>query len=446
MIYDPVDLDADGNDELMVRDQSGQFWWVQFRLPTPIRQKIPVPKDFNLYSSLRGQMVVVRHLQTRRTFLITRQGKKWAMKNLGRLYSVEVKDADQDGQVNDVIVWRGQTRRVFSRMKDGTIIERSNLPDFRVDLDGDGKEDAVYVIGQDVRVRFSSGQKASLKPPPNTLTAVADMDGDKIAEIVGDELSSAYRGIYRRFHCWRYENGRWRKSSSPKFDPKFNKVVWLVFGGGASSGFSPKERLFWGERGAYPLVVTMEGRRAKVWEVRWQKGKWTKRLIGEVPEHNASVRYFAPMGQGWVVAGSISPPEWQEWPWFKVRQYLRRFLPFLHEPQSRFFVYVWDGQRRWTLLGRWKERWTSVDRWWGDIQLADMDGDGEQELALAFPKRVLVAKFENGRWRTSWVEVPFVNCEPMWTFYGFRYGGREWALYQEADSNRCFAIALEKQQ
>ena len=104
VIYDPVDLDADGNDELMVRDQSGQFWWVQFRLPTPIRQKIPVPKDFNLYSSLRGQMVVVRHLQTRRTFLITRQGKKWAMKNLGRLYSVEVKDADQDGQVNDVIV------------------------------------------------------------------------------------------------------------------------------------------------------------------------------------------------------------------------------------------------------------------------------------------------------------------------------------------------------
>ena len=104
------------------------------------------------------------------------------------------------------------------------------------------------------------------------------------------------------------------------------------------------------------------------------------------------------------------------------------------------FAYGWDGQRRWSLLGQ----------WWGEtvrgVQLADMDGDKQRELAVAFPKKVLIFKFEDGRWRKIGVEVPFVEYEHFsLSPLGLRYGGREWAVFQEAGTFRCVAIALERQ-
>jgi hypothetical protein len=428
-----VDLDADGNDELLVLDKSGQLWWVQFRLPKPIRQKIPVPKDAEWFTNFRGQMLVFMHPKTRRAFLITRQGGKWATKDLGILNGCAVKDADYDGQVNDVVVWRGQTRTVFSRLKDGTIVERPDLPDWRAELDGDGKDDEVYLARQTemVHIRCSSGRKASLKLPPFTFIAVADMDGDKVAEIFGAEEL----GVGWCFHCWRYENGRWLKNSSPKF----GDMRWYVAGSDAFLGFAEAEEamsLVRDEKGAYLLAVTLEGQHAKIWEVRWREGKWTKRLTGEVPEPCEEIA-FVRVGQHWIVIGFSSPPKWQKWLWEKVGQPLQRFFPFLHEPRERVFVYGWDGKRRWALLGRWRE-----DSLLG-VKLADMDRDGKQEVSIAFLKRVLVAKFEDGRWRTGWVEMPFVWYKPVGDFFGFRYGGREWAIYQGRDGHRCIAIALE---
>jgi hypothetical protein len=356
------------------------------------------------------------HPKTRRTFLVTRQGEKWATKDLGILKGI-VEDADHDGQVNDVVVWRGQRRTVFSRLKDGTIVERPDLPDWRADLDSDGKKDAVYQVSEtEVHIHCSSGRKASLKLSPSTFIAVADMDGDKVAEIVGAERL----GVGWCFHCWRYENGRWRNSASPKF------------GGDAASRFL----LFRDEKGAYLLAVTLEGQHARIWEVRWREGKWTKRLMDKVPEPCEEIA-FVRVGQHWIVIGFSSPPKWQKWLWEKIGHRLQRFLPFLHEPQGRFFVYGWDGKRRWALLGRWRE-----DSLLG-VKLADMDGDRKQEVSIAFPKRVLVAKFEDGRWHTGWVEVPFAEYEPIVDIFGFRYGGWEWAIYQDRDSHRCIAIALE---
>ncbi len=439
-----VDLNADGNDELFVIDHSGQWRWVQFSPTTTIRQKIPVPKgaslrhDIGITTLYRAQLLTFEPPQTHQVFIVTRQGKRWAVKDLGKLKGnefVEVKDADHDGQVNDVVVWRGQTRKVFSRLKDGTIVERPDLPDWRADLDGDGKDDAVYAMfrqvsylrtEEEVQVHFSSGRKATLRLWfPIT---IVDMDGDKVAEIVDQELISS---LEYRLHCWRYRNGGWHKSSSPKFE--FGDA-WL--------GFPSEWRrtvLLRDEKGAYLLVVTKEGQRVKVWKVQWRKGKWTKRLMGEVPKHNAEFVYFVfiRVGRDWIVFGDISPPKWQKWLWDKVGQHLKRFLPFLQEPQLRFFVYGWDGKRRWTLLGRWNRRHFK------GYQLADMDGDGKRELALAFPKKVLVAKFEDGRWQTGWVKVPFELQPILITHDGFRYGGREWALFQERDGNRCVAIALE---
>jgi hypothetical protein len=432
-----VDLDADGNDELLVLDKSGQLWWVQFRLPKPIRQKIPVPKDAEWFTNFRGQMLVFMHPKTRRAFLITRQGGKWATKDLGILKGCAVKDADYDGQVNDVVVWREQRRTVFSRLKDGTIVERPDLPDWRADLDGDGKEDAVYQVSEtEVRIHCSSGRKASLKLPPFTFIAVTDMDGDKVAEIIGVE---GYGGVcHLHLHCWRYENRRWFESSSQEF----GKMFWLgMLGDDTSllflaSGFGGVW-LFLDEKDAWLLAVTVEKWRAKFWEVRWREGKWTKRLMGEVPERNANKIWLVRKGQDWMVGGWASLPKWQKWLWEKIGQPLQHFFPFLHEPQGRVFVYGWDGKRRWALLGRWRE-----GNFLG-VQLADMDGDRKREVSIAFPKRVLVAKFEDGRWHTGWVEVPFVWYKPVGVFFGFRYGGREWAIYQDRDSHHCIAIALE---
>jgi len=447
-----VDLDANDNDELVVRDKDRQLWWVQFSPTVVARQKIPVPKGaYRYWASTPNvvQLLDFEHPQTHQVLLITRHGEKWLTEDLGKSGIVIVKDADQDGQVNDVIVWHGQTRRVFSRMKDGTIIERSNLPDFQADLDGDGKEDAVYVkpvpvywiVGK-VCVRFSSGSKASLMPYLPYI-AVIDMDGDKVAEIVGIErrwISSIAAPEYC-FHCWRYENGRWRKSLSPKF----GGIEWFVDNGDASFGFPPRETdiLIRDEKGAYLLAVTKKGRRVKVWEVRWQKDKWTKRLMGEVPKHIAESAYlivFTRVGQGWIMVGRMLPPVWQCLLWGMVGRHLQRFLPFLRESRGHFFVYGWDGQQKWTLLGRWSNN--SVM----GFRLADMDGDGEQELVLAFPKRVLVAKFEDGRWRKVWTEVPPFAKYGMIGVGSIRYGGREWALFHQEKRNgsRCVAIALEK--
>jgi hypothetical protein len=165
-----------------------------------------------------------------------------------------------------------------------------------------------------------------------------------------------------------------------------------------------------------------------------ENGEWH---MGEVPERNANEIWRVRRGRDWMVGGWASPPNWQKWLWEKIGQPLQHFFPFLHEPQGRVFVYGWDGKRRWALLGRWRE-----GNFLG-VKLADMDGDGKQEVSIAFPKRVLVAKFEDGRWHTGWVEVPFANYEPIRGFFGFRYGGREWAIYQDKGSHRCVAIALE---
>ncbi|MFA0738863.1 MAG: hypothetical protein LKKZDAJK_001982 [Candidatus Fervidibacter sp.] len=252
-------------------------------------------------------------------------------------YAIWVTDADHDGQINDVVVWRGQKRTVFSRLKDGTIVERPTLRDWGANSDGDGKDDEVYeMLGQasymwikaEVRVHFASGRKLSLKPcfP----IAITDLDGDKVAEIVGAEIVS---GKEYRFLCWCYENGKWSKGESPKFVGSF------VLIGDAALRFP----LFWDEKGADLLAVTLEGQHAKIWDVRWQKGKWTKRLMGKVPERNANNIYLVRKGQDWMVGGWASPPEWQRWLWEKVGQPLQRFLPFLHEPQGRFLPMAGTG-------------------------------------------------------------------------------------------------------
>jgi hypothetical protein len=48
----------------------------------------------------------------------------------------------------------------------------------------------------------------------------------------------------------------------------------------------------------------------------------------------------------------------------------------------------------------------------------------------------------------GWVEVPFVEYvfkEEGDIPSGLRYGEREWAIFQEANSHRCVAIALERE-
>jgi hypothetical protein len=85
--------------------------------------------------------------------------------------------------------------------------------------------------------------------------------------------------------------------------------------------------LFLDEKDAWLLAVTVEERRAKFWEVRWREGKWTKRLMGKVPELCSEIG-FVRAGQSWIVAGFSSKPEWQEWLWWEIEQHLQRFFPF----------------------------------------------------------------------------------------------------------------------
>jgi hypothetical protein len=423
-----VDLDADGNDELLVTDPSEQVWWVQFRLPSPIRQKIPVPKDAELYSA-GGQMAVFRCPETSQAFLVTRKGGKWFLKDLGKVDDAKVMDADHDGQVNDaIVVLKKGKRTVFSRMKDGTIVERPDLPSWQADLDSDGKNDVVYETKQGLQVKFASGRKAFLELPYWRSISVLDMDGDKMAEIVVVEwIRFEWVGsIPYLFHCWHYENGRLRRSSSQ------------TFGGGAVIG-----GLFRGREGAHIVAVTREGRLMKIWEVRWRKGKWTKRLMGlKALEPGVDDIRLIRAGQYWLMFTENSLPKWQRWLWSRIGQPLQRFLPFLREPKTQFSVWGWDGRQRWSFLGRWRYESIQAGQW------VDMDGDGRKELALAFPKKVFIAKFEDGRWRTRWVEVPFVEYvfkEEGDIPSGLRYGEREWAIFQEANSHRCVAIALERE-
>jgi len=73
--------------------------------------------------------------------------------------------------------------------------------------------------------------------------------------------------------------------------------------------------LFLDEKDAWLLAVTVEKWRAKFWEVRWREGKWTKRLMGEVPERNAKKLLSSVWGKiGWWVVGHHLP-KWQKWLW-----------------------------------------------------------------------------------------------------------------------------------
>ncbi len=438
-VWSFVDLDMDGNNELLVQDEDKQWWWVHFRPTATVRQKIPVPKEVHLedevFISDRAQLLAFCDFQTEQGFLIAWQSEKWLAKNLGKLKRNEdlvVCDADGDGKVNDVVLWRGQIWTVFSRMKDGTIVERTNLPNFQADFDGDGKDDAVYIVRGEVSVHLSSGHKTSLKTYAFPIATI-DMDGDKVSEIVGVEWIMGNEWYFR---CWRYENGRWRESSSPKL----GGINWSVINDDALGKLTP----FRDEKGTYLLAVTKDDKQVEVWEVRWQKGKWKKKLMGEVPEHFAESKHsiddfgfvdFMRVGRDWIVVGKVSPPKWQEWLWEKLGKHSQRFLTFLQKPQARLFVYGWDGKQKWNLLGRWSGKTFT------DFCLADMDGDGKREFSIAFQRKVLVAKFEDRQWCKVWVKVPFVEYGTK--IYGFRYGGREWAIYQEWDSHRCVAIALE---
>jgi hypothetical protein len=81
-----VDLDADGNDELLAQDKDGQWWWVQFSPTAVARQKIPIPKDANCWPIIsRGQMLAFWHPQIRQALLITRQGKKMGNERFGQI-------------------------------------------------------------------------------------------------------------------------------------------------------------------------------------------------------------------------------------------------------------------------------------------------------------------------------------------------------------------------
>ena len=122
-----VDLDADGNDELLVVDRNRQYWWVQFRPHAFTRQKIPVPKNpFTSSLILRGQILALNY--SGRILFTTRQGEKWVLKEL-RGFTIAIVDADHDGQFNDAVLWLEDKRKtVFSRSRDGVIVERPNLP------------------------------------------------------------------------------------------------------------------------------------------------------------------------------------------------------------------------------------------------------------------------------------------------------------------------------
>jgi hypothetical protein len=89
--------------------------------------------------------------------------------------------------------------------------------------------------------------------------------------------------------------------------------------------------------------VTLKGQHAKIWQVRWREGKWTKRLMGEVPERNANKIWLVRKGQDWMVVGWASLPKWQKWLWEKIGHRLQRFFPFLHEPQEGFLSMAGTG-------------------------------------------------------------------------------------------------------
>ncbi len=396
-----------------------------------------MPKDAELYR-VGGQIAVCKCPNTFQAF--TRKGGKWFLKDLGKVGYAEVTDADYDGQVNDaIVVFKNGKRTVFSRMKDGTIVERPDLLSWQADLDGDGKNDAVYKTEQGVQVKFASGLKTSLKLPP-VCFAVLDMDGDKVAEIFGSDVWSRPNSFV--FHCWHYRNGKWEVSSSPKFDRV--EIVGSDFWFDFPLSDLPLLRVFRDRKGVYLVAATTKGRLMRIWEVRWRKSKWMKRLVGEVPKSDLFEGIMLiRTGGDLLMLGIIQPPKWQRWLWDRIGRPLQRFLPFLSAPESQFSVWGWDGRQRWSLLGRWKEEsFAGIQV----LQQADMDGDGLWELGLAFPKKVLIAKFEDGRWRTSWVEVPFAGYEFIGGINsGLRYGGREWVICQDIDSHRCVAIALERE-
>ncbi|MCS7191747.1 MAG: hypothetical protein NZ937_02030 [Armatimonadetes bacterium] len=398
-----TDFDGDGNDELVVRDNQGQWWAVWWDEGKCKRGKLPVSKGSWILSSQRGvfedaqKLIKVRFVDG-----------KWQVK------VVPEEVADRDASLG----WQRQEKWGYVAL---------------ADVDGDKRLDRIsWDGGKRLMVKTAKSEEWKKQKLSYDLWAVKDLDGDGKVELVNEEFVD---NVNRRVVCWYFdtEAGKWRSGSVQMPFVRLGDLEGFPCEFFMESVFGIKQ-----ESGFALIGLTNQKRRTQIWKLVWQGDRWRKELFDEF--EGEGLPTFT--GQDWLVLPFLKPPRWWLWIREKVDELMER-LNFKGLPPIDLKIRLIGrtGKGKWVTLMRFK--YSELI----GIDLADLDSDGLLEIALILSQlddsSVYVGKFVSGQWWLGREKLPnkFVPYDLLGK--NFRYRGINWALWQD-ENNRCVAVTVKR--
>ncbi|MCS7266120.1 MAG: hypothetical protein NZ805_14965 [Armatimonadetes bacterium] len=383
-----TDFDGDGNDELVVLDEQGQWWAVWWDERRCQRKKLPVPKNAFL-STTKHEGAVFGYKQGLQWHYCQVQfaKSKWQVK--------KVKEPIEDWL--DAYGWQRREKNLIFAF---------------ADVDGDKRLDRIEwnIDKGELEVTVARQKKWKRKGKSKSLWAVLDLNSDGKAELVGVEyvgndevltLDSPWRIV-----CWHFDlkERRWKSNT-------VQTTLVPEWWGVGEPWFPEISVVKWG-KGCSLVGFAWQQRKTKIWLFIWQGDRWQVEPVGEV-EGNAAPLFT---GRDWLSVTELKPP----WVHLTGRLSCGNWVTLMKVKKQRIV----------------------------DSNFADLDGDGLKEFVWVFRFLgrlwVHVGKFVSGQWWLGKEKLPnkFVPYDLLGK--NFRYRGINWALWQD-ENNRCVAVTVRRE-
>ncbi len=498
-----VDLNADGNDELLVQDKSGRWWWVQWGEKKQQRELLPVPakaKPFwfqEAWQDRRPEVLIF--MSGNQSVVITRSHNGWGKhvaKQVLKPTKTALTDLDSDGHLNDALLVDGRHLLWLKRSRDGTLYrkDRLTLPNPFVKVDAYQTDgwwrcwvSRRHFTLEGERLKWLTGDKVYF------YWTKADIDGD---------------GQIDRVEWW--ETLRFKRLKKVGVVEETEVQVWLSKVHQPSSFTVPMTMAFLRP----PLVCDLDGdgkaeivamvpdqskfiQRLTCWRYDPLKKRWSQQSTQPMRVKSASF--------GWERGFMVEEFDWTRG--FKIGEFQKgkkvSLLMLVDEPrgvtvwQWRLEQDGWQGERlgnvfghvlevfdteqnlfMWTLDTRpkwfWRmlgmlERWTKLNfrpperiRLWAyregkgfqplitflskhwdcaSNSTFDLNGDGRQEFIWKGfrPLAIHIGDYQGEKLRLGKFPLPSMD----WQGRGqIRKGRKGWLIYQHLTTHRCCAVTV----
>lgn len=483
-----ADLDADGNDELLVQDKRGRWWWAQWSEKAQKREPIPVPAKARLFwfqevwQDKRPEVLIF--VSNQQGIVITRSRNGWekyVAKKVFKLTRTALTDLDGDGHLNDALLVDGRHLLWLKREPDGRLRQQDRLTlprPFSVPIHVNQFDGWWYCWAKRYFILENGRLKWSGLKGHHIYWTRADIDGDgQIDQVQWFELSRFKRlkkmGIAQETEV-RVWLSKFRQTTS------FIVPMSMVFcdpplvcdmdGDGKAEivALVPDQHKLiqrltywqydltkkrWLQKSTQPIRVTfatygwrrgftvekskevslllLANARQGVAIWRWQleKGEWKGKELGKL---RGAVKRILDTKQNLFVVTEDIRPAWVWWVWERLERWLR-----LKPPLLPLRLWVHREGKGFQLLVTFP---TSQLR---DAQVFltfDLNGDGREELVWRGHLTVYFGDWDGERWRVGKFPLPSAD----WHGRGrLRNGKKGWLIYQNPATYRCIALTVQ---